>query len=153
MTTVIADTANAVFIRHNNLARLNITDELRAEAIKRAGFRSKNIAILHFADAKGAKTLRIAHSDHFAGGHQHKRIGPFNLIHRPVNCLLDAACLQACARDQQSDQFSVAIRLENCALLLQRFAQGMRVDKAAVVSNGDRALGIAHHKGLRIFAL
>ena len=68
MTTVIADTANAVFIRHNNLARLNITDELRAEAIKRAGFRSKNIAILHFADAKGAKTLRIAHSDHFAGG-------------------------------------------------------------------------------------
>ena len=56
------------------------------------------------------------------------------MIHRPVNCLLDAACLQACARDQQSDQFSVAIRLENCALLLQRFAQGMRVDKVPLLA-------------------
>ena len=76
------DAAQAVLVDDDDLARLDVADELGVDQIQRAGFAGEHPGVVHLADAQRAEPMRIAHADQFVLGHDDQRIGAFDPAQR-----------------------------------------------------------------------
>ena len=54
-----------VLVDDDDLARLDVADELGVDQIQRAGFAGEHPGVAQFADAQRPEPVRIAHADQF----------------------------------------------------------------------------------------
>src|SRR6185369_11930768 len=70
-------TGHSLFVNYNNFTRLDVADKFGVNQIERAGLAGEHPGIADFADAQWAKTVRIAHTNEFALGHDDERVSAF----------------------------------------------------------------------------
>src|SRR3954462_7561986 len=72
------DTGQAILVDRHDFAGLDITNELRMNEIKRAGFAGEDITIANPAQAQGTKAMRIPDPDELILSHNDQGISPFD---------------------------------------------------------------------------
>ena len=135
----------------DDLAGLNVADELSAAGVKRSAFACHHHRAVVFAEAERTEAVRIAGGDDLARTHHQQRIGALYTAHCLDHRFLDAVDAQTRARYQVTDDLAVDGRLKNSAALLQLTPDLNRVSQVAVVGNGYGAFDITHNKRLRVF--
>ena len=128
---------DAVFRCDNNFAGLDISHKIRADNVKRAGFRGKDRCAFELSENKWSNAEGIAGPDQFSRSQRDQRIGAVNLaqrIHEPVHHRAVFA-----ARHQMNDGFGIGCGLEDRAFADKFVPQDMRVGQIAVMRDGDSA--------------
>lgn len=145
-----ADALKLPVLGDHDLARLDIPQKLRADAVEGAALRGEGIAVLRFADAQRPEAVGVAGGDQLFGGHDDERIGPLERVHRLGDRLLDARGEQPLAGDDIADDLAVVGRVEDRAVHFELAAQVGGVDEVAVVGERHRALAVAHDERLGV---
>ena len=91
LSAVLRDTANAALVEYDDLARLDIADELRADGIERAALGRDDVrAVLRLSVAERTEAVLISCGDHLRRRHNEERVRAFYPVHRAADSLLDA---------------------------------------------------------------
>ena len=151
-TAMCADAAHALIVGHDNLTRLHIAHKFRADAVQRAGLRSKDdLSARHAPHAQGAEPDGVPHSDELARRHDDQAIRPQKLWHSALHRLLDRIGVQAFARNEVRDDLRVIRRMKDCTGKLQLPPQFCRICQVAIVRHRHLSVDMAHDQRLRIF--
>ena len=125
---------DAGFGDDDDLAILDLAQELRADHVERAGLGGEHVGGAEPANDERADADGIARADQHLVGQTYERIGAFDLAQRFHEALDDAALLRA--RQQMQDDLGIGGRLADGAGGDELSAQGQGVREVAVV--GDR---------------
>ena len=129
--------AHGAVRQHDNLTRLDVADEFRADNIQRAGFRTQNMRAVQFAQHQRAHAQRVARTDDRVIGQADEGIRAFNLAQRIDKAVLDGG--RFAARNQVGDDFGIGRGLKQAAAMLQFFAKRQCVGQIAVMANSKAA--------------
>ena len=133
---------------NDDLARSYIPHELRADGVKRAGFRGDDICAFKTAQRERAHAFGIAHADDLILCQEDERIAALEPLHRERNALDKSFLAVSC--DERRDDLRVDGGLKANALRLQLLAQLFCVDDISVVRQCERAERGLHHERLRV---
>ena len=120
LSAVVADAAHALFVKDEDLARLDIANEGRPHRIECAGFGGNDVAsVRRLPVAERAEAMLIAGGDELRGGHDGERIGSLQFVHRAVDGLFNRTGRQALLRNDVGNDLGVACRVEDGSLEFQ----------------------------------
>ena len=128
---------HAVRADHDDLAGCNITHELGADDVERAGLRGENPGTRQSTQNQRPHAERIAHADDLVLRQRHQRIGPLDLPQR-VGQPVDDGLFEA-RRNQVNNNLGVARRLKQAAAPHQLAAHLIGVGQITVVTDGEPA--------------
>ena len=151
---VIGDRTHAVFLKNDDLTRLDVADKFRAHRIQRTAFGCDYISpILRLAVTERPKTVLIAHRDQLGRRQDHQRIRTPDARHRLIDCLLDRRRVQSFLGDDIGNDLRIAGRGKDRALQFQFAPELFAVDDIAVMRQGHSALDMVDHDRLRVAAV
>ena len=110
---------DAVVVNHDDLARLHIAQEFRADAVKHAGFAGDNPAVVpDLSQRQRTHSPWVTHGDQLIAAHDRHGIGSLYLLHGLGDSLFDGTGLHTLACDQIRHRLRVTSRLEHGAVVL-----------------------------------
>ena len=124
-------------IQHDDLARLHIAHEFRADDVESTGFRGQDMGVAQLAQHQRPHAVGIAHADHPLGSEGNQRIGALDLPQRIDQPVQHGRPLRG--GDQMDDDLGIGGGLEQAAALHQLAAQLQRVGQIAVMADGQPA--------------
>ena len=139
---------NALRVDHDDFARLNVADKLRAHRVERAALARQHKAVADPPQTERANAIRIANADELVLGQQHQRVAAAHLLHHGADGLDQP--LAAFPRNQVQDDLGIHRRLENRAVVLHLRPERIRVDQIAVVCQRQHADLAPRHQRLRV---
>ena len=104
---------HALGVDHDDLAVLDVADELRPDDVERAGFRAQDRAAVEFAEHQRTDAERVARADQLLVGQRDEGVGAFDLGQRLDEAIDDLRA--AGARREQQHDFGVGGRLADGA--------------------------------------
>ena len=127
------ETLHAVIGNNDDFAIVDLADELGADDVEGAGFRTQDVSAVQFAQDERADAEGVAGADQLLVGQRHQRIGAFDGPQRVDIALDDADLLRF--RHEMQDHFGVGGRLADAALRNQFAAQRQAVGEIAVMGH------------------
>ena len=134
-----AERADAAVVDEDQLARLDVAQEGRADHVERDAFRREDGRLAKLAHYQGTDSEGIAAGDQPLIGEHEQRIGPLDLFQRIGQPVEPARIVGS--RDEVDDDFRVARRLEDRAAAVERPPKLERVRQIAVVRDSKAAAG------------
>ena len=119
------------------LARLDLAHQARADDVERAGLRYEHRRAVEIAQEERADAERVAAADQLLFGQRDQRIGALDLAERVDHALHQRAAVAG--GDQVQDGLGVGGGLEDRAAALQFPLQRQRVGDVAVMRHGEAA--------------
>ena len=154
LAAVLAAGSYAVFAENDDLARLNVADEFRADRGQRAAFGGDDVsAVRGLSEAERAEAVRIPGADKLLRRHYHERIRALEGIHRATDRVFGRRRVQALLRNYIRDRFGIAGGVEYRAGAFQRGTQLRGVGKVAVMRDRHTALAVVDFYRLAVAAV
>ena len=148
---MVGDGADAFLPEHQNLARPDFPDELRADDVQRAALGRDDVRAVHaLAVAERMEAVFVPRGDHLGGRHHHQRVCAPDAVHRAVDRLLDGRGGQALLGDDIGDDLRIARGVKDGALQFQFLPQFRRIHQISVVCDRHRALVVIDDDGLSV---
>ena len=136
-------------VNGNHLARVDVTDELGADGIERAGLAGHHISVAQLGDGERMETVLVAACIDTVGSHNHQRERTLNHIER-IDDVGNAVLLGGILLDKVGKQLAVRCGLQQASAALQIETQLLGVDNVTVVSQSKVARIVMECKGLDI---
>ncbi len=122
----------------DDLARLDVAQELRADDVERAGLARHAVGVAEHAERERPQAHRVAERDDAPLGHDDRAVGALDAADDVHQRVLDG--LRLVRGDERGDDLGIRGRAEGDALVAQLLMQLDDVDEVAVVRERDLAL-------------
>ena len=149
----VADRAHAVGVDRDELAGLDVADEVRADDIERGRLRREDPAAVGAAEHERTEAVRVAHTEQVRLVHEHERERALELRQDRLERVLEVAAVGALlalvgAAEQLADE--LAVGGEHARQHPQALGELDRVREVAVVAERDTGVADRPVDGLRV---
>ena len=142
------DASDAALVDDDNLARLDVADELGVNKVEGAGFTCEHPAVAQFAKAQWTEPVRIPDADQFLLRHDDEREGAFDAADGFDEIVLTLA--DGRLGHEVQDDLAIDGGLEDRAASFELFAQLGGIGEVAIVRDGDLAPGAIDREWLGV---
>ena len=125
----------------DHLAGVDLPDQLRPDDVEGTAFGGDHPVAVQFAEREWPDAERVTEGDDRVLGHDHGRVGTFELRHDVGDCVLDVPAV--IDRDQSGDDLRVGGPPEAEALAPETVVEVDRVGQVAVVGEGQLTAVVA----------
>lgn len=142
---------DALAVDRDDLARLDVADELRTQHVEGTGFARHDITVAQPADRQRPQAVFVTAGIDAIGGHDQECKSPLDHVQR-VDDRIDArtVVILGLLLDQVRQDFAVRGRLEQAPLVLEVNTQQRRIDDIAVVRQREIARVVAEKERLHV---
>ena len=138
----------SVLVNDDDLAGLDVADELGVDEIEGAGFAGQHPGITDLPDCERPEAMRIADANQLVLRHDDERIGPLNATHGGQQGTFTPRSIRL--GHEVEDDLAVHRGLKDGALGLEFLAEQRGIGEVAVVGHGDLASGAIHRERLGV---